>query len=213
MLLGGGQPSISAHRWAECRAERRRGMPCRETHFEPRRYAQSDPELARLVVVAKLCNAQPPGDRPSLAFDFGGMSLTRLGQALANFGFRAAAAAHAHVFAGFEYLGIILVTAIPFGIYDLVEAMDNVASAEAAGDAYPTTQVLTADGVVSPIGCLMGNPFINANPHWTSRLEVHGGRNGYSAATGLLVIALSSCGPHRLFRCRLSHRSCSRSAC
>jgi AGZA family xanthine/uracil permease-like MFS transporter len=39
------------------------------------------------------------------------------------------------VFSGFEFLGIILVTAIPFGIYDLVEAMDNVESAEAAGDA------------------------------------------------------------------------------
>ena len=52
---------------------------------------------------------------------------------------------------------MILVTAIPFGIYDLVEAMDNVESAEAAGDRYPTTRVLTADGVVSLIGCLMGN--------------------------------------------------------
>jgi AGZA family xanthine/uracil permease-like MFS transporter len=41
------------------------------------------------------------------------------------------------------------VTAIPFGIYDLVEAMDNVESAEAAGDHYPTTRVLTADGAVS----------------------------------------------------------------
>ena len=54
-----------------------------------------------------------------------------------------------HVFAGFEFLGVILVTAIPFGIYDLVEAMDNVESAAAAGDSYPTTRVLTADGVVS----------------------------------------------------------------
>jgi AGZA family xanthine/uracil permease-like MFS transporter len=36
------------------------------------------------------------------------------------------------VFGGFQYLGVILVTAIPFGIYDLVEAMDNVESAEAA---------------------------------------------------------------------------------
>jgi len=52
------------------------------------------------------------------------------------------------IFSGFEYLGVILVTAIPFGIYDLVEAMDNVESAEAAGDAYPTTRVLTADGVL-----------------------------------------------------------------
>jgi AGZA family xanthine/uracil permease-like MFS transporter len=47
------------------------------------------------------------------------------------------------VFSGFQFLGVILVTAIPFGIYDLVEAMDNVESAEAAGDAYPTTRVLT----------------------------------------------------------------------
>ena len=96
-----------------------------------------------------------------------------------------------HVFSGFEFLGIILVTAIPFGIYDLVEAMDNVESAEAAGDAYPTTRVLTADGVVSLIGCLMGNPFINAvyigHPGW----KAMGGRIGYSAATGVMVIVLS----------------------
>src|SRR3712207_7634000 len=44
-----------------------------------------------------------------------------------------------------------------FGINDLVEAMDNVESAEVAGDPYPTTRVLTADGVVSLIGCLMGD--------------------------------------------------------
>jgi AGZA family xanthine/uracil permease-like MFS transporter len=83
------------------------------------------------------------------------------------------------------------VTAIPFGIYDLVEAMDNVESAEAAGDEYPTTRVLTADGVVSLIGCLMGNPFINAvyigHPGW----KAMGGRIGYSAATGIMVVLLS----------------------
>jgi AGZA family xanthine/uracil permease-like MFS transporter len=95
------------------------------------------------------------------------------------------------VFSGFEFLGVILVTAIPFGIYDLVEAMDNVESAEAAGDEYPTTRVLTADGVVSLIGCLMGNPFINAvyigHPGW----KAMGGRIGYSAATGIMVVVLS----------------------
>ena len=56
---------------------------------------------------------------------------------------------------------------------------------------YPTTQVLTADGVVSLIGCLMGNPFINAvyigHPGW----KAMGGRIGYSAATGVMVIVLS----------------------
>ena len=85
---------------------------------------------------------------------------------------------------------MILVTAIPFGIYDLVEAMDNVESAEVAGDAYPTTRVLTADGAVSLIGCMMGNPFINAvyigHPGW----KAMGGRIGYSVATGLVILAL-----------------------
>jgi AGZA family xanthine/uracil permease-like MFS transporter len=51
--------------------------------------------------------------------------------------------------------------------------------------------VLTADGVVSLIGCMMGNPFINAvyigHPGW----KAMGGRIGYSAATGVMVVLLS----------------------
>jgi AGZA family xanthine/uracil permease-like MFS transporter len=121
----------------------------------------------------------------------GGMSVAKVGAAFSSFGFSLPLPAVGHVFSGFEFLGIILVTAIPFGIYDLVEAMDNVESAEAAGDHFPTTRVLTADGVVSLIGCLMGNPFINAvyigHPGW----KAMGGRIGYSAATGLMVIILS----------------------
>jgi AGZA family xanthine/uracil permease-like MFS transporter len=121
----------------------------------------------------------------------GGLSIKGVGDAFASFGFSVPLPAFGEVFSGFEFLGIILVTAIPFGIYDLVEAMDNVESAEAAGDEYPTTRVLTADGVVSLIGCLMGNPFINAvyigHPGW----KAMGGRIGYSAATGIMVIVLS----------------------
>jgi AGZA family xanthine/uracil permease-like MFS transporter len=121
----------------------------------------------------------------------GGLSVKGLGDAFANFGFSVPLPAVGQVFSGFEFLGIILVTAIPFGIYDLVEAMDNVESAEAGGDEYPTTRVLTADGIVSLIGCLMGNPFINAvyigHPGW----KAMGGRIGYSAATGIMVVVLS----------------------
>ncbi|MBR0679776.1 regulator [Roseomonas eburnea] len=124
----------------------------------------------------------------------GGRSVDALFSALANIGFSVPLPAVGHVFGGFEFLGIILVTAIPFGIYDLVEAMDNVESAEAAGDAFPTTRVLTADGVVSLIGCLMGNPFINAvyigHPGW----KAMGGRIGYSAATGLAVLVVTWLG-------------------
>jgi AGZA family xanthine/uracil permease-like MFS transporter len=122
---------------------------------------------------------------------YGGMSLGNIGAALGNFGFEVPLPAIGHVFSGFKFLGVILVTAIPFGIYDLVEAMDNVESASAAGDAFPTTRVLTADGVISLIGCLMGNPFINAvyigHPGW----KAMGGRMGYSAATGVMVLILT----------------------
>jgi AGZA family xanthine/uracil permease-like MFS transporter len=126
-----------------------------------------------------------------IGIGYGGMSIANFAGAFANFGFSVPIPAAATVFSGFEFLGVILVTAIPFGVYDLVEAMDNVESAEAAGDPYPTTRVLTADGVVSLIGCLMGNPFINAvyigHPGW----KAMGGRIGYSAAVGVMVIVLS----------------------
>ncbi len=51
--------------------------------------------------------------------------------------------------------------------------------------------MLTADGVISLIGCLLGNPFINAvyigHPGW----KAMGGRIGYSAATGMIVLVLT----------------------
>jgi len=127
----------------------------------------------------------------AVGLGIGGMSVSKLLDSFASFGFSVPIPAHNHVFSGFDFLAVILVTAIPFGVYDLVEAMDNVESAEAAGDKYPTTQVLTADGFVSLVGCLMGNPFINAvyigHPGWKSM----GGRIGYSAATGVMVIVLA----------------------
>ena len=122
--------------------------------------------------------------------DMGGVSGPGLVAAFQGIGFSVPLPAVGHVFSGFDFIGIILVTAIPFGIYDFVEAMDNVESAEVAGDAYPTTRVLTADGIVSLIGCLMGNPFINAvyigHPGW----KAMGGRIGYSFATGAVILAL-----------------------
>jgi AGZA family xanthine/uracil permease-like MFS transporter len=127
----------------------------------------------------------------ALGLNYGGLSLASLSASVQGFGFSLPMPAIGHVFAGFQFLGVILVTAIPFGIYDLVEALDNVESAAVAGDSFPTTRVLTADGVVSLIGCMMGNPFINAvyigHPGW----KAMGGRIGYSGATGILVLVLS----------------------
>jgi AGZA family xanthine/uracil permease-like MFS transporter len=130
--------------------------------------------------------------------NFGGMSKQALHDSFSTFSFSVPTPfTPLHlIFTGLNWklLSTILVTAIPFGIYDLVEAMDNVVSAAAAGDNYPTTRVLTADGIVSLIGCCMGNPYINAvyigHPGW----KAMGGRIGYSAATGLMVIVLAWLG-------------------
>lgn len=123
--------------------------------------------------------------------DVGGMSGAALMDSFASFGFSVPLPAFGHVFSGFEFLGFILVTAIPFGVYDLVEALDNVESAEAAGDSYNTTEAITAEGVISLLGTVLGSPFANAvyigHPGWKSM----GGRIGYSGATGLFVLALS----------------------
>src|SRR5260221_794326 len=123
----------------------------------------------------------------AVGLNYGGLTLHGLTASLTDFGFHVPLPAFGHVFSGFEILAVILVTAIPFGIYDLVEAIDNVESAAVAGDNFPTTRVLTADGVVSLIGCMMGNPFINAvyigHPGW----KAMGGRIGLSTVTGSLV--------------------------
>jgi AGZA family xanthine/uracil permease-like MFS transporter len=130
----------------------------------------------------------------ALGLGYGDLTLAKLGGSVSNFGFSVPIPAFNYTFDGFKYLGVILVTAIPFGIYDLIEALDNVESASAAGDSFPTTRVLTADGVISLIGCLMGNPFINAvyigHPGW----KAMGGRIGYSAMTGIIVVVLTWLG-------------------
>ena len=127
----------------------------------------------------------------ALGLGYGDLTLAKLLGSVSNFGFSFPIPAVGYTFDGFKYLGIILVTAIPFGIYDLIEALDNVESAAAAGDSFPTTRVLTADGVISLIGCLLGNPFINAvyigHPGW----KAMGGRIGYSAMTGIIVLVLT----------------------
>ena len=170
------------------------GVPCflviLASWFGGVRYGKGIP--AGLVAIA--VGATIAWGSTALGLGYGGMSGENLVKAFSNFGFSVPLPAFNHVFGGFDFLSVILVTAIPFGIYGLVEALDNVESAAVAGDAYPTTRVLTADGVVSLIGCCMGNPFINAvyigHPGWKSM----GGRIGYSAATGVMVIIMAWLG-------------------
>ena len=73
----------------------------------------------------------------AVGWHFGGLTLKGLADSVTNFGFHLPLPAVGHVFSGFQFLGLLLITAIPFGIYDLVEAIDNVESAAVAGDQFP----------------------------------------------------------------------------
>jgi len=81
----------------------------------------------------------------------------------------------------------LLVTAIPLGIYNFTEGINNVESASVGGDNYNLRAILTADGLGAIVGAFLGSPFPPAvyigHPGW----KAMGGRIGYSLATGIGV--------------------------
>jgi len=92
-----------------------------------------------------------------------------------------------HFLTGLAGIGPLLVTAIPLGIYNFTEGMNNVESASAAGDSYDLRKILLADGFGAMLGAVLGSPFPPAvyigHPGW----KAVGGRIGYSLATGVVV--------------------------
>ncbi|HTZ37334.1 MAG TPA: hypothetical protein VMB84_14980 [Stellaceae bacterium] len=88
---------------------------------------------------------------------------------------------------GLKDIGPLLVIAVPLGIYNFTEGMNNVESAAAAGDEYNLRRVLLADGIGALAGALLGSPFPPAvyigHPGW----KAVGGRIGYSLATGVVI--------------------------
>jgi AGZA family xanthine/uracil permease-like MFS transporter len=93
----------------------------------------------------------------------------------------------ADVWTGLANVAPLLATAIPLGIYNFTEAMNNVESASAAGDNYNLRKILLADGLGAVVGSMLGSPFPPAvyigHPGWKSV----GGRIGYSLATGVAI--------------------------
>ena len=116
----------------------------------------------------------------------GYMDAGAIGQSLQRFGLHLPMLS-GDVFSGLANVAPMLATAIPLGIYNFIEAMNNVESASAAGDSYNLRKILLADGGGAIIGSLLGSPFPPAvyigHPGW----KAVGGRIGYSLATGLVI--------------------------
>jgi len=95
----------------------------------------------------------------------------------------------------------LLVTAIPLGIYNFTEGINNVESASAGGDDYNLRAILMADGLGAIVGAFLGSPFPPAvyigHPGW----KAMGGRIGYSLATGIGVGVICFLGLTALLLC------------
>jgi AGZA family xanthine/uracil permease-like MFS transporter len=121
------------------------------------------------------------------------MQPTAVGESLAQFGLRLPVLSD-DVVKGLGDIWPLLATAIPLGVYNFTEAMNNVESAAAAGDNYNLRHILLADGVGAVVGSGLGSPFPPAvyigHPGW----KAVGGRIGYSLATGVVIALVSFLG-------------------
>ncbi len=131
-------------------------------------------------------------------FGWQGLSSAAVGDSFAQFGI------HLPTF-GADFLSKLsdvfplLATAIPLGIYNFTEGMNNVESAAAAGDNYNLRHILLADGIGAVVGSFLGSPFPPAvyigHPGW----KAVGGRIGYSLATGIVIALICFLGLVGLF--------------
>jgi AGZA family xanthine/uracil permease-like MFS transporter len=89
-----------------------------------------------------------------------------------------------------NYFSVIL----PMGIFNVVGSLQNIESAEAAGDSFKTFPSLMVNGVGSVVAALFGSVFPTTiyigHPGW-KRL---GARSGYSALNGIFISLLCLTG-------------------
>ncbi len=82
-----------------------------------------------------------------------------------------------------DYFSIIL----PMGLFNLVGSLQNLESAEAAGDRYPAAPCLAANGLGTLVGAICGSCFPTTiyigHPGW----KALGARVGYSILNGLVM--------------------------
>jgi len=82
--------------------------------------------------------------------------------------------------------------AVPFALATLVGGIDNTESAAAAGDRYPTRDILLVEGAATFIAALCGGVVQNTPYIGHPAYKRMGSRAGYTAATGLFI-GLGAC--------------------
>ncbi|MBD1924572.1 NCS2 family permease [Microcoleus sp. FACHB-831] len=89
-----------------------------------------------------------------------------------------------------DYLSVIL----PMGLFNLIGSIQNLESAEAAGDNYPATPCLAANGIGTIVAAVCGSCFPTTiyigHPGW----KAMGARVGYSVLNGVVMSLLCLSG-------------------
>ncbi len=80
-----------------------------------------------------------------------------------------------------------LASAVPLGLANYIFDLENIESAHAAGDEYPTRKVMLANGLASMLGCLMGNPFPVTVYVGHAGWKAMGASIGYTLASGVTM--------------------------
>ena len=91
---------------------------------------------------------------------------------------------------GWQYLAVIF----PMGLLNVVASLQNLESAEAAGDRYPTRLSLLVNGLCSMVAGVCGSAFPTTiyigHPGW----KAMGARSGYSILNGVIITLLCLIG-------------------
>lgn len=92
--------------------------------------------------------------------------------------------------AGVQYLFTnpeLFLVLVPVQIYNFIETMNNVESAEAAGDHYPVATCQVTDGVGTMIGAVFGSPFPTTAYIGHPAYKRMGAHAGYIIGVGLII--------------------------
>jgi AGZA family xanthine/uracil permease-like MFS transporter len=98
-----------------------------------------------------------------------------------------------------EWLGFVSVI-IPMGLFNVLGSLQNIESAEAAGDRFPTAASLWVNGIATIAASLFGSCFPTTiyigHPGW----KALGARAGYSTLNGLVITLICLTGTVSLIR-------------
>ncbi len=91
---------------------------------------------------------------------------------------------------GWKYLSVIF----PMGLFNVIGSLQNLESAEAAGDSFDTKSSLLVNGIGTLLASFFGSAFPTTiyigHPAW----KAMGARAGYSTVNGVVIVLLSLIG-------------------